>query len=97
MSETGLGETRYKVVETQTVTDEVLERLINCWVSKGWHLDGIRFAMSDASRRPAMAFILFVCEDFEGEDFVGEDVAGEDAVGEEDTQSCEGEDNGTES
>ena len=50
---------RYKVVETQVVTDEVLEDLINCWVQKGWHLDGVQFAMSDASRRPAMAFILF--------------------------------------
>ncbi len=88
MAETGHRETRYKVVETQTVTDEVIERLINCWVSKGWHLDGIRFAMSDASRRPAMAFILFVCEEVVGEDVVGED---------EGTQSCEGEDNGTES
>ncbi len=55
--------TRYKVVETQTVTDEVIEDLINCWVSEGWHLDSIRFAMSDASRRPAMAFILFIRED----------------------------------
>lgn len=50
---------RYKVVETQVVTDEILEDLINEWVGKGWHLDGIRFAMSDASKRPSMAFILF--------------------------------------
>ena len=53
---------RYKVVETQTVTDEVLEDLINAWVTKGWMLDSIRFAMSDASRRPSMAFILFTRE-----------------------------------
>jgi hypothetical protein len=53
---------RYKVVETQIVTDEVLEDLINCWTGKGWYLDGIRFAMSDASRRPSMAFILFTRE-----------------------------------
>lgn len=52
----------YKVVETQIVTDEVLEDLINCWVQKGWLLDGIRFAMSEASRRPSMAFILFTRE-----------------------------------
>ena len=44
------------------MTDEILEDLINCWVEKGWHLDGIRFAMSDASRRPSMAFILFTME-----------------------------------
>lgn len=54
---------RYKVVETQTVTDEVLEELINRWIARGWNLDGVRFAMSDASRRPAMAFILFTRED----------------------------------
>ena len=54
--------TRYKVVETQIVTDEVLEDLINCWTGKGWHLDGIQFAMSDASKRPSMAFILFTGE-----------------------------------
>ena len=53
---------RYKVVETQIVTDEILEDLINSWVENGWHLDGIRFAMSDASRRPSIAFILFTRE-----------------------------------
>jgi hypothetical protein len=53
---------RYKVVETQIVTDEILEDIINCWVDKGWLLDGVRFAMSDASRRPSMAFILFTRE-----------------------------------
>jgi len=44
------------------VTDEILEDIINCWVDKGWLLDGVRFAMSDASRRPSMAFILFTRE-----------------------------------
>ena len=52
-------DTQYKVVETQIVTDEVLEELINCWTAKGWLLDGIKFAMTDASKRPSMAFILF--------------------------------------
>ena len=54
--------TRYKVVETQTVTDDTLEKIVNQWTREGWHLDSIRFAMSDASKRPAMAFILFVRE-----------------------------------
>jgi len=49
----------YKVIETSIVTDEELEGLINEWVSRGWNLDGIQFAMRDASKRPAMAFILF--------------------------------------
>ena len=64
---------RYKVVETQIVTDEILEDFINCWTSKGWHLDGIRFAMSDASRRPSMAFILFTrdAKTLEGENGEG--------------------------
>lgn len=48
----------YKVVELTTVTDETLEQAINTWVARGWHLDSIKFAMHDASRRPTMAFIL---------------------------------------
>ena len=51
--------TEYKVVETQTVTDEELERLINLWVAKGWVFDGMQFAMRDSSKRPAMAFLVF--------------------------------------
>ena len=53
---------RYKVVETSSVTDEELERIFNEWTERGWELDGVRFAMSDASRRPAMAFVTFVRE-----------------------------------
>lgn len=54
-----MAETRYKVVETSSVTDQELERLINETVAQGWNLDGIQFAMREASRRPAMAFLLF--------------------------------------
>jgi len=51
--------TRYKVVETSSVTDEELERIFNEWTAQGWQLEGVRFAMSDASRRPSMAFVTF--------------------------------------
>jgi hypothetical protein len=51
--------TEYKVIETQTVTDEELERIINEWVPQGWVLDGIQFAMRESSKRPAMAFVVF--------------------------------------
>ena len=51
--------TVYKVVEASTVTDEALEVIINDWVSQGWALDGIQFAMRESSKRPAMAFVLF--------------------------------------
>jgi len=51
--------TEYKVVESSTVTDETLEKIINEWVSQGWNYDGMQFAMSDSSKRPAMVFILF--------------------------------------
>jgi hypothetical protein len=51
--------TRYKVVETQTVTDHDLEQIINTWVGQGWVFDGIQFAMRDSSKRPAMAFLVF--------------------------------------
>ena len=50
---------RYKVIETSTVTDDAIEAIINEWVGKGWQLDGIQFAIRDASRRPSMAFVLF--------------------------------------
>ena len=53
----------YKVVETSTVTDEVLEDIINEWVAQGWLFDGIQFAIRDASKRPGMAFILFTRND----------------------------------
>ena len=54
-----MSATEYKVVETQVVTDESLEELINEWVAKGWLFDGMQFAMRDASKRPAMAFVVF--------------------------------------
>jgi hypothetical protein len=65
---------RYKVVETQTVTDDTLEKLLNQWTAKGWQLDSIRFAMSDASKRPAMAYILFVREEDEPGEGQGNDL-----------------------
>jgi hypothetical protein len=49
----------YKVVELTTVTDEELERTINDWTDKGWDFEGVQFAMREASRRPAMAFVTF--------------------------------------
>ena len=58
----------YKVVETSLVTDEKLERIINEYVSQGWVFDGIKFAMREASKRPAMAFILFIKENSDAEE-----------------------------
>jgi len=49
----------YKIVETSTVTDETLESVINEWVRKGWSFDQVLFAMREASKRPAMAFVFF--------------------------------------
>jgi len=53
----------YKVVELNTVTDEELEAIINKWTKEGWTLDGIHFAIREASKRPAMAFIIFTREE----------------------------------
>lgn len=50
---------RYKVVECSTVTDEEIERLVNEWTGEGYLFDGMHFAMREASRRPAMAFLFF--------------------------------------
>ncbi|MBN1880920.1 MAG: DUF4177 domain-containing protein [Deltaproteobacteria bacterium] len=58
----------YKVVETSVVTDESLERIINEYVASGWVFDGIQFAIRDASKRPAMAFIIFTRNDTEEND-----------------------------
>lgn len=51
---------RYKVVETSVVTDEALENILNEWTAQDWQFNGIHFAMREASKRPAMAFVFFV-------------------------------------
>jgi hypothetical protein len=53
---------QFKFVELSIVTDESLEECVNEWVPKGWTLEGIRFVMSEHSRRPAMAFVSFTRE-----------------------------------
>ena len=53
------GFLQYKVVELSTVDESSLQEAINTWVAQGWSLDGIQFAMREASKRPAMAFIFF--------------------------------------
>ena len=50
---------QYKFVELGIVTDEMLEECVNEWVGKGYCLEGIRFVMSEHSKRPAMAFVSF--------------------------------------
>ena len=59
---------RYKVVETSDVTDEELERILNEWTADGWRLDMVQFAMRDSSKRPAMAFLMFISAGNEDED-----------------------------
>lgn len=54
--------TEYRVVETQTVTDESLSRILNEETSKGWIFDGMTFVPNEASKRPKMAFVIFVRE-----------------------------------
>jgi hypothetical protein len=49
----------YKFVELSVVTDETIEEAVNAWIGRGWQLDAIRFVMTEASRRPAMAFVSF--------------------------------------
>ena len=51
---------QYKFVELSIVTSETIEECVNEWVAQGWLFDGIRFVMTEASRRPAMAFVSFV-------------------------------------
>ena len=51
---------RYKFVEVSPVTDETLEAAVNEWVEQGWQLEGIRFVITEHSKRPQMAFVSFV-------------------------------------
>jgi hypothetical protein len=50
----------YKVVETSEVSDAALEQILNEWTAQGWKLEAIHFATRESSRRPAMAFVMFV-------------------------------------
>ncbi len=52
----------YKVVELTTVTEEEIETALNRYTAEGWHFDGMQFAMRESSKRPSMAFVLFVRE-----------------------------------
>jgi hypothetical protein len=61
--------TRWKIVETSSVTDDRLEGIVNEWTGQGWVFEGMQFAMRESSKRPAMAFVLFTrVEEVEGED-----------------------------
>jgi hypothetical protein len=53
----------YKVVETSDVTDASLEKILNEWTAQGWGFESIHFAMRESSRRPSMAFVMFVRDD----------------------------------
>ena len=50
---------QYKFVEISPVTDETIEECVNEWVQRGWQLEGIRFVISEHSKRPGMAFVSF--------------------------------------
>jgi hypothetical protein len=60
MDRSVLGDdSKFKVVELSTVTDETIEIALNFWTEKGWIFDQIQFVVRDASRRPCMAFLFF--------------------------------------
>ncbi len=54
--------TEYRVVETSTVTDESLTRILNEETRQGWTFDGMTFVDNEASKRPRMAFVIFTRE-----------------------------------
>jgi hypothetical protein len=49
----------YKVVEVSTVSEDMLEQVLNEWTTQGWHFDGMHFAMRESQKRPSMAFVIF--------------------------------------
>jgi hypothetical protein len=58
--------TEYRVVETSTVTDEALTRVLNQETRAGWVYDGMSFVPNEGSKRPRMAFVIFTREVDEG-------------------------------
>ncbi|MDD2337772.1 MAG: DUF4177 domain-containing protein [Geobacteraceae bacterium] len=52
----------YKVIEVSTVSEEVLEEVLNEWTEKDWNFEGMQFAMRESSKRPSMAFVIFTRE-----------------------------------
>jgi hypothetical protein len=50
----------YKFVELSIVTEQTLEDAVNAGVAEGWRWDGVRFVVTEHSRRPSMAFVSFV-------------------------------------
>ncbi len=52
--------TEYRIVETQVVTDEALTRILNDETQRGWVYEGMTFVPNDSSKRPKMAFVIFV-------------------------------------
>lgn len=53
----------YKVVEVSTVSEDMLEEVLNEWTGQGWHFDGMHFAMRESQKRPSMAFVIFTREE----------------------------------
>lgn len=51
---------QYRVVELSVVTAETIEAALNATVKEGWVFDSIHFAMWEGSRRPSMAFLIFL-------------------------------------
>ena len=49
----------YRVVETSSVCEEELTRILNANTREGWTFEGFQFAMREASHRPSMAFAIF--------------------------------------
>ncbi len=54
-----MADLEYKVVETSSVTDDELQKILNETIAAGWSFDTIQFAMREASKRPSMAFVIF--------------------------------------
>lgn len=54
---------KYKVVEINTVSEDILEEVLNEWTAAGWRFYGLHFAMRESQKRPSMAFVIFTREE----------------------------------
>ena len=54
--------TEFKVVEKLTVTDDILEEVLNEYSREGWVFESFNFVPNEGSKRPKMVFIVFTRE-----------------------------------
>ena len=61
------GAIEWRVVELTIVTDQEIQQVLNREAREGWRFESIHFSVWEGSKRPAMAFLMFVRPRHEGD------------------------------